>query len=209
MMNFAQHLISTAAMYGKSVSEWEIAMWEEDLSRFDEESKIRALKEHRKNADNGQFMPKIADIIKLIEGDSKDRAMLAWGKAFKAITQVGQYEDVCFDDGVIHTVIDEMGGWVKFCLMESDDISYMQHRFCELYRSNCRVNKSFPKFLVGVAGEQNRLNCLEVKPPVPIGDTEQCRLVYKNGGGSRNKGGNILADVTQKLTQQQRSEGQS
>ncbi len=204
-MMFQENLTATMAMYGKTVSEWEIKVWAKSLERFDDDTKCRALQNHIQNPDNGQFPPKVADIIKLIEGDSKDRAMLAWGKAYTAITQVGQYEDVCFDDGVIHTVIDEMGGWAKFCLMKSDDIGYMQHRFCELYRSNYRVDKPHPKFLLGVSGEQNRLSGQKVNPPVPIGDVEKCRLVYKTGGGNRLNNSNALVDVTKKLTQQEAS----
>lgn len=200
-MTFEQALIATAAMYGKVISEFELSIWEKTpaLAKCDDETKKRALQAHIENPDNGQFMPKIADIVRLIDGDSKDRAMLAWGKAFNAITQVGQYEDVCFDDGVIHNVIDEMGGWTKFCLMTFDEISYTQDRFCKLYRANSRANKPYPKVLIGISGEQNRLSGQKVAKPVPIGNVEQCRLVYKNGGSQRLNTPNPVANIAEKV----------
>lgn len=194
-----QLLTAIAPMYGKSLTAYELEIWTKALATYDQERIERAFDSHIKNPDNGQFMPKIADIVRLIDGDSKDRAMLAWGKAFNAITQVGQYEDVCFDDGIIHNVIDEMGGWTKFCLMTSDEISYNQHRFCELYRANSRANKPYPKVLIGVSGEQNRLSGQKVANPVPIGDVEQCRLVYKNGGAQRLNAPNPVANIAENL----------
>ncbi len=202
-VKFTEQLIATMAMYGKSVSEFEISVWEKALKRFDDDAKCRALQDHIQDPDNGQFAPKVANIIKLIEGDTKDKAHVAWAKAFDTIQTVGQYEDVCFDDGVIHSVIEEMGGWVKFCLMKSDDISYNQHRFKELYITNFKAQKPHPKLLTGVASQQNRLTGRPVAKPIPIGNIEQCRLVYKNGGGYRQtNGGNLIGDVVKKITQE-------
>lgn len=201
-MTYQQRLIATASMYGKSVSEFEMGVWENALKKYDDEQVARALESHITDPDKGQFMPKVADIVRLIDGDTKDRANMAWSKAFNAITTVGQYEDVCFDDGVIHAVVEEMGGWVKFCLMTHDEISYNQHRFVELYKTNARHGKAYPKLLIGLAGAENRLTGQKVAPPVPIGDVGKCRLVYKNGGNYRQNSANVLAGVTQKLTEQ-------
>lgn len=203
-MDYKQRLIATAAMYGKSMSPFEIGVWEDALKNYEEAQIARALESHIKNPDNGQFMPKVADIVRLIDGDSQDRAHIAWQKAFEGISSVGQYEDVCFDDGHIHSVIEEMGGWEKFCLMTTDEISFRQRDFINLYKTNSRHNKPYPKLLIGTAGAQNRLTGRKVAPPVPIGDTEQCRLTYKNGGGYRQAtGGNLLSDVTAKLVQKE------
>jgi len=67
---------------------------------------------HLMNPDTGQFLPKPADIVRMLGGRTLDRALMAWAKVDKAVRQIGTYESVVFDDALIHRVLHEMGGWV-------------------------------------------------------------------------------------------------
>jgi len=60
-------------------------------------------------------MPKPADIIRAIKGNSQTQSLQAWSKVEDAIRLVGPYRSVVFDDLAIHGVLQEMGGWVKLC----------------------------------------------------------------------------------------------
>ena len=56
-----------------------------------------ALNRHAVNPDNGQFLPKPADIVRLINGNTVDRALVAWSTVERAIRSTGPYQSVVFD----------------------------------------------------------------------------------------------------------------
>jgi hypothetical protein len=85
-----------------------------------------------------------------------------------------------------------MGGWPKFCRVESKDLSYLQHRFAESYRAYSeRGAFDFPRKLGGDRSSDDvyRMRGLEPPKPVPIGDPEKARAVYKLGGVKTPIGG--------------------
>jgi hypothetical protein len=144
------------------------------------------------NPDTGRFAPKVADIVRLLEGTTEDKAALAWGKALDAAQRVGSYSDVVFDDPAIHAAIEDVGGWPKFCRAETKDLGYLQHRFCESYRAYAeRGAFDYPRKLGGDRSPDDvyRMRGLEPPNPVPIGDPEKARAVYKLGGVKTPIGG--------------------
>jgi len=64
------------------------------------------------------WMPKIADIVRMIDGSTQSAAATAWAKVMRAVGSVGQYQSLAFDDPVIHLAIDETGGWISLCRIE-------------------------------------------------------------------------------------------
>jgi hypothetical protein len=181
-------LISSVMDYYKQdVSPFSLNLFWEALKGFDFEQVSKALTRHAMNPDNGQFAPKIADIVKQLSGTTSDKAKIAWGKAYAAMEQVGAYQDVCFDDGIIHLVIEDMGGWVKICRTETKDIGYVQHQFCESYRAYTgRERVEYPSYLAGANGtgeNMARLRMRGITPPAPItiGDREKANAVLISG----------------------------
>jgi hypothetical protein len=173
--------------YRQDVSPFTLNLFWEALKGFEFEQVSTALNRHAMNPDNGQFAPKIADIVKQLSGTTTDKAKIAWGKAYSAMEQVGAYQDVCFDDGIIHLVIEDMGGWVKICRTETKDLGYVQHQFCESYRAySGRGNVIYPSYLAGVNGTgenmaQLRMRGINPPEPVMIGDAEKAFSVRLNG----------------------------
>lgn len=184
---FSMLLQSVMDYYKQDTSPFLVSIFWEGLKGYDYEQVAKALTNHATNPDNGQYAPKVADIVRILGGTTTDKARVAWGKVFAAMGEIGAYSDICFDDGLIHIVIGDIGGWVKLCQTEADKMSYVQHTFCETYRSYAgRDNIAYPPMLDGINGSgQNRVMYEKrgLKPPEPkmYGDKDKCKQVLLNG----------------------------
>lgn len=194
---FSTVLTALAELYGKPLSQGAIVLWWQALERFDFEQVSRAIRTHTEDAQSGQFMPKPADLIRHLEGTATDAAQLAWGKAFDAMQRVGAYQDVVFDDAVIHATIEDLGGWPKLCRSSTAELSYLQHRFTESYRAHRgRPGFEYPRRLAGdrCGDEMYMRRGLPPPKPVVLGNVVQARLVYQ-GGASGARPVLTLADT--------------
>jgi hypothetical protein len=178
-------LVSAAmAYFGATASPYVLSVWWAACEPYTMEQVRQALTRHAMNPDTGRFAPKVADIVRLLEGTAGDKAALAWGKALDAAQRVGAYSDVVFDDPAIHATIEDLGGWPKFCRVETKDLSYLQHRFCESYRAYAaRGSFEYPRRLGGDRSSDDvyRMRGLEPPKPCVVGDKAAARMVYKHG----------------------------
>lgn len=184
---FSMALTALAELYGKTISAGSIALWWQTLEDYDFELISKAMRNHTRDPDAGQFMPKPADLIRHISGTSTDKSMLAWGKVYDAMGRVGAYSDVVFDDPAIHAAVSDCGGWTKMCRIESSELSYLQHRFCESYRAYAgRGQFEYPKRLVGDRSPDELYfkRGLPAPRPAIVGDVVKAREVYRLGGGA-------------------------
>lgn len=174
--------------YRQNVSEFTLAVWWQAMQQFDLEQVRKALTAHATDAERGQFAPKVADIVRILAGTVTDRSQLAWGKAHEAMSAVGAYTDVVFDDPAIHAVIEDMGGWPKVCRTEIAELGYLQHRFCEGYRAYAgRGTFDYPRRLAGDRSPdaEYEKKGLPLPKPAVIGDPERARAVYHGGGAGK------------------------
>ena len=102
---FHDGISGVMSFYGKSVSRFALDVWWTALRRFDLVAIVDAFNRHLANPDTGQFAPKPADIIRMLQGSTQDSALRAWAKVDHAVRSVGTYCDVVFDDALIHRVI--------------------------------------------------------------------------------------------------------
>lgn len=179
---FAETLAATLSIYRMELTPALLSVYWEDLSIFDLAAVKQALSMHRRNPDNGQFAPKPADIVRLLGGTSKDRAILAWNKTKKAIGSVGSYTSVVFDDALIHAVVSDMGGWPALCHGSEEELTFRQKDFENRYRTYLfNPPSSYPRVLAGVSETENAASGFAIDPPLSVGDREQCKLVYRGG----------------------------
>ena len=75
---FGQLLGDVMGFYGKDVSQFAADVWWNALKPFDLAAVADAFNRHCVDADRGQFPPKPADVVRLIQGGSKDGAAMAW-----------------------------------------------------------------------------------------------------------------------------------
>ena len=182
--DFARLVTDVMAYYRQDVSVFVLDLWWNACQAFDMEQVRRAMTSHATDPEHGRFAPKVADIVRVLSGTRSDAAQLAWGKAFEASSRVGAYTDVVFDDPAIHAVIEDIGGWVKFCRSETVDLSYLQHRFCESYRAYAgQIQFDYPRRLTGDRSPDDVYEKRGLPPPRPaiVGDIERARSVFRGG----------------------------
>jgi hypothetical protein len=180
---FAVLIVGIGEVYGKSFTSVAIDIYWSVLKCFRFEDVQTAVYRHLKNPDVGRFLPKPADIVIAIDGNSQNQSLLAWTKVVSAIHRVGSYTSIAFDDALIHAVIEDMGGWQKLCLTSIKQLPFVGKEFQERYRGYV-VKKPlrYPKYFIGITENQNSSFGYICGPPVLFGDKEKARQVIATGG---------------------------
>lgn len=185
---FGALITDLLSYYRQDATKFTLNVWWAGCQRFELAQVRAALTAHVLDPDRGQFYPKVADIVRVLAGTSTDRAALAWGKVHEAMSAVGAYSDVVFDDPAIHAVIDDLGGWPKVCRTEAKELGYVQHRFCEAHRAYTSRGKfDYPRRLAGDRSPDSEYTRRGL--PLPkvalVGDKETARQVYEGGGAGK------------------------
>ena len=172
-----------AEQYSKTISEGSKVLYFQGLIGYDFEAVKQGLYRHIRNPDNGMFMPKIADIIKMLQGSTQDAAMVAWTKVDKAVRQVGTQVSVVFDDPIIHRVLQDMGGWLALGTKQETEWPFVAKEFENRYRGFASRNEKpdYLKLLTGLYDAQNAFNGFKPAPPVLIGNKEEAEKVLIGG----------------------------
>lgn len=181
---FANALSALAEYYGKELSLGVIALYWQGLSQYPIADIEAAIGRHIQNPDSGQWMPKIADIVRMLEGTTQSAAALAWAKVMRAVGSVGQYQSLAFDDAVIHLTIDDLGGWPGICQTAEAELPFLQKRFETNYRAYRQRGSDLPlhpRYLPGVSEAQNTAKGYKPELPRLVGDLERAKLVYRGG----------------------------
>ena len=144
---------------------------------------------HLKNPDSGQYMPKIADIVRLTEGGTADQAQQAWIKVESAVKRVGTWADVVFDDPLTHRIIADLGGWIWLGQQTEKEWPFVAKRFEAAYRGYRARGEvpDYPPKLTGIANLENSKEGMPMEPPVLIGDRQRAEAVML-GGKNQNSG---------------------
>ena len=180
---FLEVLAGVHDFYGKELSTFAGAVWWQAVAGFDLEQATKAFSSHLMDAERGQFMPKPADIVRQLQGTQTDRSLIAWGKVLDAMKRVGAYQSLAFDDGAIHAAIVDLGGWPAVCRTSTDDLPFLQRRFCDSYRAYVRRGEfPYPAKLIGESEQHNAAKGYSAPPPLLIGDPNKARLVLESGG---------------------------
>lgn len=181
-------LTDVLAYYRQHVSDFTMTVWWAACQPFDLAQVRKALTAHATDPERGQFAPKVADLVRILSGTTTDRAALAWGKVHEAMSAVGSYTDVIFDDPAIHAAVDDCGGWPKMCRTEIKELSYLQHRFCEAHKAyTARGEFGYPRRLAGDRSPDSEYERkgLALPKPAVIGDPVRAKLVYQGGGAGK------------------------
>lgn len=180
---FLTVLTGIADYYGKELSEGVITLYWQGLLQYDIAAVEKALWEHTQNPDNGQFMPKIADVTRNLQGRTVDQASIAWSKVDSAVRRVGTYSDVVFDDAIIHRVIADMGGWIKFGTIEEKEWPFSSNEFKTRYQGY-KMRGEIPEYqpvLTGIANAHNGKEGFRSQPPMLIGNEARAKQVMLAG----------------------------
>lgn len=176
---FASMLTAVAGIYGREVTPQTVAIYWNALQGYDLAAVRQAFDRHVKNPDTGQFMPKPADLIRMLGGTTQDAALAAWAKVARAMRLVGSYASVTFDDPMIHAVIGDMGGWVRLCETLEDEMPFRGREFENRYRGYA-LRREIPPHCARLVGRTEAVNAVlgyTDAEPVLIGAIERCRQV--------------------------------
>lgn len=195
---FAQLIFGTGEYYAKEISKGVVKLYWESLKVHDYEDVNRAVIRHMEDPDQGQFMPKIADIKRHIDGSKKTQAMQAWTKVDKAIRQVGPWVSICFDDPIINRVLSDMGGWISLCDTPTEkDLEFKMHEFDKRFQAYVLQGgvSDYPRVLIGHTDAINAQNGHERDEPLLLGNSGKAQLVFQGG----NEGARIEAKRADKV----------
>lgn len=180
---FCEMMDLVAEQYSKTLSDGLKALYWQGLKDFDFAAVQQAVARHLRNPDQGQFMPKIADFVRMIQGTTQDAAMIAWAKVDQAVRRVGTYADVVFDDPVIHRVLQDMGGWISLGTKDEKEWPFVAKEFENRYRAFKSRSEipDYPAKLIGIATAHNKQKGFKPDEPILIGNELAARQVL-NGG---------------------------
>lgn len=194
---FAHLIAMLGEYYGREISEGLIGMYWQGLEEYDIEAIRDALNRHMRNPDTGSFMPRIADITRMLHGSTQDSALRAWAKVDKAVRHVGTYQSVVFDDPLIHAVVQDMGGWVGLGSRTEDEWPFVAREFETRYRGyRVRLaSRDYPRVLIGISEAHNARTGKAIQPPVLIGDQAAAQRVMAGGSSAPAVGFRPAASV--------------
>lgn len=117
-------------------------------------------------------LPMPAEIREYSLGLKEDEMMVRINRAKlllnKGISKAGIYNDVVFEDPVIHLCIDSIGGWINFCKKSSKEVEdWLKWDFPKLYRSFSTRKQT--KLSLVLEGKGDR----DLKEVCYIGDKEK------------------------------------
>lgn len=185
---FGDMWVQAHEIYGRTPESTVIYMVFQALIAFSLDDIERALARHITNPDTGQYPPKPADIVRLLQGSSQSASGEAWAKVDYAIRCVGNYRSVVFDDPKIHAAIERLGGWQKVALTDHREYPFLRQNFMKLYQGfTISPPDSFPRKLIGTCEHENSQHSEFMRgrakdQPALVGDKERARLVYQGGG---------------------------
>lgn len=171
------------SFYGKDYSLFGSGVWWEAMKPFDFKAVADALNRHCVNPDVGQFLPKPADVVRMLEGSTQDAGLVAWAKVDRAVRQLGTYRSVAFDDALIHRVIADMGGWVQLGTKNEDEWPFLRNEFVNRYRGFRGRSEvpEYPPVMIGICESQNSREGFAAEPPLLIGDQRKAMQVMQLG----------------------------
>lgn len=184
--NFVDTWTQAWDLYGKSLSPGAVMLAFNALMRYELKAITQALTAHVNDPDSGQFPPKPADVVRLIDGRKDDRAQAAWTKVEQTARRVGQYETVVFDDPIIHCVIQDMGGWIDLCMTAEDELPFKAREFEKRYQGYLLRGgvEDHAKKLTGRTDQTNQASGFgeQKQTPTLAGNAEKATAVHERGG---------------------------
>jgi hypothetical protein len=165
---FAKLMATLAEVFddGREPSAFKVEVYYQALKKFSIEQISQAVQTMIIGRVYPSF-PKPAEIVEAIQGRQEHKATLAWVKVLETVRRVGNYQSVKFEDPVIHSVIEVMGGWIELGNMSVNDEKWKQKEFEKLY-SVMESRGNHPEYLIGITERDNMNTGCESHIPKPL-----------------------------------------
>ena len=123
-----QTLLGVYAYYDRELTEMAVAVWLEDLAEHDIAAVCAAFVRHRRDPERGHWLPKSADILRQLQGDTDERRQSAWALVLAEARSVGTYGRPRLTDEQ-RAAVDAVGGWRALCHCDERELGHLQRRF--------------------------------------------------------------------------------
>ncbi|MFO1259109.1 MAG: DUF6475 domain-containing protein [Gammaproteobacteria bacterium] len=195
---FARLLAAVGEVYNRQMTPTLTKLYWRALASFSWKDVVKAFEAHVRDPDTGHFMPKPADVIRVIKGDSEAQCLQAWSKVERAIRSVGPYQSVAFDDASIHAVLEQMGGWIKLCRSSEKSLPFTAKEFQTRYKAyRYQAPIHYPRYFMGVSEHQNSQYGSSNHATILIGDRDKAYAVMS--GGSEDNHLSLISRITKGL----------
>ncbi|MCP4599209.1 MAG: hypothetical protein GY847_01505 [Proteobacteria bacterium] len=179
---FVDLLVLMSETYDHEISGTMMKFWWRLFEKYGGDEIEKAFLLH---IESSRFFPKPADIIELIQGNTDDRAALAWDELLDGFRYAGSYASVVFADRRIMQIVLEMwGGWHTACQERDDELRFRRKDFMQLYRAlSTRSEDECPRFLLGRTEADNaQKNTPDEIPPRMMISRDGARIVVEREG---------------------------
>jgi hypothetical protein len=139
---FKEIMIGLGEYYGKEITEALTKIYWYDLKLLSIEQFKQAASTHRMNTDSGQFFPKIADLMRQINGTTKqndqqleDKADMAWLTITREVKRVGSYGSLKMEDKQALAAVKSLGGWKFICSKTEAELVWLHKEFIATYKN--------------------------------------------------------------------------
>lgn len=131
-IRFVQAIAGAYVFFGQELTEFHIRVWADACAAFTAAEVEAALAAHLADPQRGAFLPRPADVVRLIRGDGREAALLAWQRVLEEVRDRGSYSRPDIDEPS-RRALDVIGGWGALCRSQTAELPHLQRRFCEAY----------------------------------------------------------------------------
>jgi len=121
-----------------------------NMSEEDFKNSIISILKTRKFA----TLPKPAEILEYIKPDVEKVSVIVIDDIERAIRRAGAYGSITFEDKVVNSIIDHLGGWIKVCRMDETEWKWSKKDIKRLYETYSK-SASHPNHLIGISENEN------------------------------------------------------
>ena len=150
---FAQHITGLCEIYNKQPTKSLLELYYfvlQDMENVDFTNSIKNILQNRKYA----TLPKPAEILEYTRPNTQQLAIIAIDDIERAIRRGGAYSSITFEDKVINSIIDHLGGWIKVCQMSENEWKWAKKEIPLMYETYAK-RAHHPAHLIGISEKDN------------------------------------------------------
>jgi hypothetical protein len=129
IQKFSEVLMAAGLVFNKEISETLVRVYLKALQPHSPASCTQALE---RLITTSKFMPRPADIIEALEGDTHAQALVAWPEVERLARDSS---NAASSDPITQAVIQEMGGWKRFGQAKYAEYPFLQREFLDRYKT--------------------------------------------------------------------------
>lgn len=144
---FKELIAAINETYGEQFSQAQTLLWWNMFKPHSIQVFEQAIYQHMACPDAGMFTPKPANLMKFINGTSKqneqaldDKAEIAWHVIEGEIRRIGSHTTLIMEDKQALAAVQAIGGWKKICGLTISELTWAHKEFAAAYKNYERTD---------------------------------------------------------------------